>query len=346
MSKLSLYRKYRPKILKEVIGQDHIIGVLEGAVKLGNVSHAYLFSGPRGTGKTSVARIFSRMVGASPNDTYEIDAASYTGVDDVREINEGVQVLPLDSPYKIYIVDEAHMLSKPAFNALLKTLEEPPKHVIFILATTEFGKIPETVVSRCQIFNFKKPSLLSLREMVLRVAKAEGFTLEPASADLVALLGDGSFRDAHGILEKVISASKDQRISVKEVERVTGAPSSDLVNNFIKSISESDLEKGIGALTRADNQNIEMKVYLKMILQRVRAILLLRLVPKIAEDFAGHYSSQEWEFLRDLSAKDRKINASVLTELLRAYDDIGYSAVPSIALELALIRIIGDSKLS
>jgi len=169
-----LYRKYRPQSLKEVIGQDHIVKTLEGAIKLGNISHAYLFAGSRGTGKTSVARILARAVGTSSNDISEIDAASNRGIDNVRELREAVNTLPFESPYKVYIIDEVHMLTKEAFNALLKTLEEPPKHVIFILATTELEKLPETVVSRCQLFTFKKPSQMILREMIVKVAKKEG----------------------------------------------------------------------------------------------------------------------------------------------------------------------------
>ncbi len=149
-----LYRKYRPQTFKDVIGQEHVVKVLEGAVKLGNISHAYIFSGSRGTGKTSVARILAREIGTSGNDLYEMDAASNRGIDDVREIRESVNTLPFESKYKIYIIDEVHMLTREAWNAFLKTLEEPPSHVIFIMATTELEKVPETVVSRCQTFAF------------------------------------------------------------------------------------------------------------------------------------------------------------------------------------------------
>src|SRR3989344_1542572 len=202
MHDLALYRKYRPKKFKEVLGQNHIVDVLESSVETNKVSHAYLFVGSRGTGKTSVARIFSTSIGVSINDMYEIDAASNRGIEDIKELRDGARVLPFDSKYKVYIIDEVHILSKDAWGALLKTLEEPPKHVIFILATTEFHKVPETIISRCQVFTFKKASDLNCKNMVLEVAKKEGYELDAGSAELLSILADGSFRDALGELQK------------------------------------------------------------------------------------------------------------------------------------------------
>ena len=200
MHDLALYRKYRPKTFKEVLGQDHVVSVLESSVETDKVSHAYLFVGSRGTGKTSLARIFATSIGVSLNDLYEIDAASNRGIEDIKELRDGTRVLPFDSKYKVYIIDEVHMLSKDAWGALLKTLEEPPKHVIFILATTELQKVPETIISRCQVFTFKKASESVCRKMLIDVAKKENFELEAGSAELLAILADGSFRDALGEL--------------------------------------------------------------------------------------------------------------------------------------------------
>jgi len=271
-----LYRKYRPQKFSDIIGQNHIVKVLEGAIKLGNISHAYLFSGSRGTGKTSMARILSREIGTSANDLVEMDAASNRGIDDVREIRESVNTLPFESRYKVYIIDEVHMLTKDAWNAFLKTLEEPPRHVVFILATTELEKVPETVVSRCQTFLFRQPNQATLKDFALTIAKLEGAVLEPAAAELVALLGDGSFRDAHGILEKVISMTSQaafakasasrRKITREEIEQVTGAPKAELVRDILEALVEKDIEKGMKAIQGATAANAEMKLFAKLIL--------------------------------------------------------------------------------
>ena len=338
---LALYRKYRPQAFKEVMGQDHIVKVLEGELENKNIAHAYLFCGSRGTGKTSVARILAREIGCTASDLVEIDAASYTSVDNIRELNDTINTLPFESPYKVYIFDEVHMLSKSAFNALLKTLEEPPKHVIFILATTELEKVPETVVSRCQTFIFRKPTQKILKDMVLSVAKKEGFTLEPASADLIAFLGDGSFRDTQGILQKIIGSSADKKISIEEVLTVTGAPRAEMVNNFILSIQNKDTELGLKAIDEAVEANINMTVYLKMILQKLRAVLMLRLVPQKGTELSEKFSEKDFAFLKDLSTKtDNHISSRTLVELLTAYDDINKSSLPQMILELVLIKLL------
>ncbi|MDQ5953098.1 MAG: polymerase subunit gamma/tau [Patescibacteria group bacterium] len=341
MSEIALYRKYRPSSFDDVLGQEHIVKVLKGALKLGNIAHAYLFFGTRGTGKTSVARIMAQELKTSDADIYEIDAASNRGIDDIRELRDSVRTLPFNSDYKVYIIDEVHMLTKEAFNALLKTLEEPPKHVIFILATTELDKVPETIISRCQTFTFKKPTLSVLKDLVLSVSKKENFTLDNAGAELISILGDGSFRDTHGILQKVISFSKDRKLSIKEIEEVTGAPSGELVNEFIGSLVESDIQKGFEAVKKAESQNIEMEIYLKLILTKLRLALLMRFAPEMKKDLEEEIADSDKEFFKEI-VKEKKgvITSKSLEYLLEAEKNLKHSFIKSLPIELALTKIL------
>ena len=351
MHDLALYRKYRPKTFEEVLGQDHIVEVLESSINTKKVSHAYLFVGTRGTGKTSVARIFATEIGVSPNDLYEIDAASNRGIDDIKLLRDGVRVLPFDSKYKVYIIDEVHMLSKDAWGALLKTLEEPPKHVIFILATTEFHKVPETIISRCQVFTFRKASDAVNKKMLLDVAKKEGFELENSGAELLAILGDGSFRDALGELQKILNSSgkvtkskKITKITREDIEKVTGAPKTTLVNDFISAIAEKNLEKGIGAVQNASAENLDMKLYFKLIIEKFRIAIILRYAPKLERKMAGDLGEADLEFLKNLVKGDKEgmLRSHALAILLEAYQNIDNAFITELPLELALIKILSE----
>jgi len=340
MSELSLYRKYRPAAFKDVLGQDHIVKVLQGSLKEEHFAHAYLFVGSRGTGKTSVARILARELGASERDIYEMDAASATGVDNIRQLREEAFVMPFQSARKVYIIDEVHMLSKGAFNAFLKLLEEPPSHVVFILATTELEKVPETIQSRCQVFTFKKPSQKVLVEMVTRVAKAEGFSLEPAAAELISLLADGSFRDAHGTLQKILSSSADKKVSVEEAVLVTGAPRLELVEKAITGLSAGDAKGPLKAVGEAAAANADMNVFAMLLIQRLRILLMLRYSPEFGRELASDLADTDRAFL-DTLAKDvtSKINSDTLRKFLLASIEITRSPVPQLPLELAIMEL-------
>jgi len=336
----AIYSKYRPQKFSDVLGQDHITGVLKDSIKNGNVAHAYLFSGSRGTGKTSIARILAREIGTTEKDLYEIDAASNTSVEDIRDLNESVATLPFDSKYKIYILDEVHMLSKSAFNALLKTLEEPPKHVVFILATTEPHKIPDTVISRCETYDFKTPNRATLKKLAIKTAESEGFELESDAAELIAILSDGAFRDCHTTLQKLISSSSDKKLTAEEVEKVTGAPKTQLINDFISAILESDLDKGLGIIKIAEEGNLDSKVFLKLLLEKLRTALLIKINAK-ADLYKETVSEEDIKFLTELIEKNgEKMNSKILVKMLDVYSDINKSNMPYLVLEVVFLELV------
>ncbi len=338
---LSLYRKYRPQNFEEIRGQGHITSVLEAAVKNKKIAHAYLFAGGRGTGKTSAARILARALGTSEQDIYEMDAASNRGIDEIRQLREGVSTLPFNSTYKFYIIDEAHALTKDAWGALLKTLEEPPEHVIFVLATTELEKVPETIISRCQVFNFKKPSHETLKSLILEVAKQEKAALAPAAAELIALVGVGSFRDTLGILQKVLTISSDKKLTEDEVATVVGAPSHTLVNDFLTGLAGKNIEEAIDTFHKAVQAGAEPHIFTLLAIAKIRAILLLRFAPKLAPDIDAQFGEEDSSFLKTLAGKGGEaINASLLAELITALLEMNRSPLPQIPLELALYRVL------
>lgn len=337
---VALYRKYRPSKFSEVRDQDHIISVLEGAIKKNTIPHAFLFCGGRGTGKTTLARIFAREIGTDEVDLYEIDAASNRGIDDIRELREAVHTLPYKSEHKVYIVDEVHMLTKEAFNALLKTLEEPPAHVVFILATTEEEKLLDTIRSRCQTFRFHAPSRAVLNQAVSEVAKKEKFKLDNASADLIAISADGSFRDALGILQKVILASSDQVISSDEVAEIIGAPKGELLMQVVESLDKQESGKALTAVSKAVESGVDMKFFMRLLLERVRAVILLRNLPARKEEILSAFGEDDAKKLESLSNDSSSpINSRLLLRLLDAADQTGRTTIPHLPLEVAIVDL-------
>jgi DNA polymerase-3 subunit gamma/tau len=342
MAHQSLYRAYRPQAFKDVVGQEQVTDALAAEIKAGKVGHAYLFAGSRGLGKTSVARIFGKELGVTEKDLYEIDAASNNSVDDIRQLSENVYTLPFESPYKLYILDEAHMLSKSAWNAFLKTLEEPPAHAVFVLATTELEKVPETVQSRCQTFQFRKPTREGLAKLVAAVAKKEGATLEAGVADLVALLAEGSYRDALSVLEKVLSVSKDGKIAREEAEQATGAPRQELVMSLAKALSEGKADAALAAIRKAQSADVEMPLYLALVLEAMRSVLLIRHAPELRKEFQAELGEQYAELEMLASAEGSKLTHKTLLAFLEAASRIRFSPVPALPLELAVYEALGQ----
>ncbi len=339
---MALYRKYRPAAFDEVVGQEEVTAVLKAAVKQGKIAHAYLFAGGRGTGKTSTARILARAVGTDEADIYEMDAASNRGIDEVRELREGVATLPFNSAYKFYIIDEAHALTKDAWGALLKTLEEPPAHVIFVLATTELDRVPDTIRSRCQVFQFKKPSHEVLKGVVMAVAKKEGAVMSPAGAELIALMGEGSYRDALGILQKVLTVSSDKKLSQEEIAHVVGAPSSQLVNGFVEALGKKDSAAALERYHAALAAGAEAKVFCLLAVAKVRAVLLLRFAPELKKQLAEQFGEDDLALLQKLAGKEyAAINSQLLAEMITALVEVPRAPLPAVPLELALYRALG-----
>lgn len=339
MSEGALYRKYRPNTFAEVRDQDHIVTVLQGAIQKETIPHALLFSGTRGTGKTTLARIFAEAIGTVEHDLYEIDAASNRGIDDIRELREAVHTQPYQSKFKVYIIDEVHMLTKEAFNALLKTLEEPPAHVIFILATTEEEKLLDTILSRCQVFRFNSPSRAVLQKLAVDVSQKEGFTMSPEAADLVALAADGSFRDALGIIQKVILASGDKIGDADEVATIIGAPKTQSLLAIVKALHNKDREGAMSALAEVVSDSVDMKLFARLLLDHVRAIMLLRNVPSRKEVILAAFGESAQAVITECADTPGALNSHTLAKLLPAVDQITRSPIPSLPLEIVFLDI-------
>ena len=292
----ALYRKYRSRSLDEVLGQDHVTNILRRALEQGKIAHAYLLTGPRGVGKTSVARILAHEINqlpydeeASHLDIIEIDAASNNGVDDIRALREKAQVAPVSAPKKIYIIDEVHMLSKPAFNALLKTLEEPPAHVVFILATTDADKLPATILSRVQQFFFRPISVDIMARQLMTIAEKEGFTIEVEAARLIAERSRGGFRDGISMLDQLSAlASADKPLSASDVAQYLGLSATETLESLLELYQQHDAPEALNLLGELEKTGTDPVVLSHQLLSLLRARLhqrpeLITLVKQLIE---------------------------------------------------------------
>ena len=304
MAYLALYRKWRPRTFTEVVGQKHISIPLQRAIEQDRLAHAYLFSGPRGTGKTSMAKILAKAVnclhpdGANPCnecescreinegsslDVYEIDAASNRGIEEIRALKESVRTLPAVSRKKVYIIDEVHMLTKEAFNALLKTLEEPPSHVLFILATTEPEKIPLTILSRCQRYEFHRISVNDIRDHLLYIAKESGLPLTEDAADLIAVRADGGLRDALSLLDQCSSASESKVLDAAAVYDLLGLTGKDQVLELSHHIFNGKSGEALSLFYNILQEGKEPAAILRDLLEHFRNLMICKINPNAPE---------------------------------------------------------------
>ena len=351
-------RKWRPQNFSEVIGQGHIVQTLKNALLNNRIGHAYLFSGTRGVGKTTMARIFAKALncvkGPTPEpcnecemcrditggycpDVVEIDGASNTSVEDVRELRENVKYASSKGRYKVYIVDEVHMLSKSAFNAFLKTLEEPPAHIIFIFATTEPNKIPETVISRCQYFEFKRISINDVVEQLMLITKKEGIKVSRDILTLIAKSAEGSMRDALVAMDQILSFS-DGTIKEEDVKIILGFVGREVLSSFMNSIIKKDIQNILKLVKELTINGTDLRIFCKEFLEYIRNLMVIKVATEPSSLI--ELSTAEIEHFK---SEAEKISIEELQQMfnivLKTEADIKYASQPSLVIEMALIRM-------
>lgn len=355
----ALYRKYRPKNFNEVIGQKVVVKTLVNAIENNKISHAYIFSGPRGTGKTSIAKIFAKTINCKnlkdaipceectncinynnkkEIDIIEIDAASNNGVDEIRNLKNSVNLVPNNSKYKVYIIDEVHMLSTAAFNALLKTLEEPPKFVIFVLATTELYKVPETIVSRCQNFDFHRISMGDINKRLFEICDKENIQIDEEAIKTISLYSNGGLRDAIGLLDQ-LSSYKSDLITVDDVNNICGLISSEQTFAMIDSIININLKNVISMLNNYNEDGKNLLIIFENLVEEFKNLLIYM---NASDYFENEFLSEKYEFYSN------KINEEdiclIIDELNSCIKNMKFENNKILLSQLSMIKIISMIK--
>ena len=353
----ALYRKWRPRTFHQVVGQEHVTQTLRNAVASSRIAHAYLFSGPRGTGKTSTARILAKAVNCLAEadnrpcnecqmcraidqgramDLIEIDAASHTGVDDIRDLRDKISFAPAEATYKLYIIDEVHMLSSSAFNALLKTLEEPPAHAILVLATTEPHKIPATVLSRCQRFDFRPISVKAMIQRLRDIASEEGLSVHEGALDLIARQSTGSMRDAESLLDQ-LSSYAGSEITLEQVHTMLGTASSQAVRQLVEHLAMRDVAAGLSTIGHAIADGADPRQLNKDLISYLRGLLLVKTTDSGPTDVTEEQQSE-------MTQRAAHFSLARLVRTIKIFNqaalDVKGSAQPQLPLEIAVVEAI------
>ena len=366
MEHQSLYRKWRPQTFEDIIGQKHITQTLINAISLNRISHAYIFSGPRGVGKTSIARILAKSLncenGPTPYpcnkcerciritngysmDVMEIDGASNNGVDSIRELRNKVNFAPAEGRYKIYIIDEVHMLSQGAFNALLKTLEEPPPHVIFIFATTDPHKIPSTILSRCQWFNFRRISLADIVAKLKIIVKDEKLNIDDKTLNIIARSSTGSMRDAESALDQIIAyCGKD--ITSQSVREVLGIIEEEVFFEFLEAIIKNDTLQGIEIINRTSDLGEDASQFIKNLMEYVHNLSLAKVCQKEILNLKGIFTEDRERLLKQSKIIELEKLFNIVNYLAEAERKIRYTRHPWILLEMLVIKFTAGENYS
>lgn len=362
---LAIYRKYRPSTFSEVLGQELIVQILKEATRQERLAHAYLFAGPRGTGKTTTARIIAKIANCEKRaddaafkkngepcnmcnacksvdegrnfDVIEIDAASNRGIDEIRNLKETIRVSPTSGSFRVFIIDEAHMLTKDAFNALLKTLEEPPAYVIMILATTEVEKIPTTISSRAQQFHFHRVTLKQIFEKLSHIASEEKIEVSREALELIAASAEGSFRDAESLLDQLMSFGKKE-ITLKDVEKTIGKVGFDKLSEFSGFLITKNLERVLETLSQIEDAGHNLAQFTKDTLNYLRRVAVLKYSPEMKEMLKNELMEDHLNKCIEHSKLFKDEHLNLINSLIQAYSQMRYSQFPIIPLEVAIIE--------